>query len=77
MTMDEGQQQTYTSWELAGDWWWVGRFHARVLNGISLYEDAVPSRDEQSVVFRRLEGLHQINRRLSWEQQMELIPIPK
>ena len=68
-------QESYTAWQLCGDWWWVGKFYAKVKGGVSLYEDATAANNQQSVVFRRLRGLHQINRRLTHDQEMELVPI--
>lgn len=46
----------YTAWQLAGDWWWVGKYEARIINGTARYEDAIAS-NVGRVILRRFKEL--------------------
>ena len=72
--------KTYTAWELAGDWWWVGKFGARVKGGRVDYETATAT-NRDNVCLRRLvdkeTGLATVCRTVKHDQVMELIEIEK
>lgn len=54
MAVGAGEVKTYTAWELAADWWWVGKYLAYTIGGSSGYETATVSKTERTVRISRL-----------------------
>lgn len=69
--MNEDPNRTYTAWDLAGSWWWVGTYKAVIIGGRAAYEDATAT-EGGAVKLCRLEGLRQINRYVEHDTKLRL-----
>ncbi len=71
--------KTYTAWQLCGDWWWVGKYHAKIVKGNAIYQEAHASNTHQTVRMAsvRVKGnsIQAVQRYIKWDTPMQLIPI--
>lgn len=62
-----------TAWQLAGDWWWVGKFGIR--HGRATYSTAYLGRGGRTVALRRLIGQRTLRRYVPSDAELTLVAL--